>query len=64
MVTRGKVRVNRRIVKKPGAQVRAGDTLTLVQAGNVRVVTVTGIPERRGPASEAATFYSENNENN
>ena len=59
MVSRGKVRVNARIVKKPAHAIGAGDTLTLVQGGHVRVVRVTGLPERRGPASEAQGFYEE-----
>ena len=59
MVERGKVRVNARIVKKPGAQVKLGDTLTLVQAGHVRVVTIAAFADRRGPASEAQLLYSE-----
>ena len=59
MVGRGKVRVNARIVKKPAALVGPGDTLTLVQGRAVRVVTVRALPERRGPASEAALLYAE-----
>lgn len=59
MVGRGKVRVNARIVKKPAQAVGPGDVLTLVQGGRVRVLTVTGLPERRGPAAEAAACYDE-----
>ena len=56
---RGKVRVNARIVKKPAAPVGPGDVLTVVQGDLVRVVRVTGLPERRGPASEAQALYEE-----
>jgi ribosome-associated heat shock protein Hsp15 len=59
MVSRGKVRVNARIVKKPAATIGPGDTLTLVQGREVRVVRVIGLPERRGPASEAAAFFED-----
>ena len=57
MVARGKVRVNARIVKKPSHAVGPGDTLTFVQGREVRVVRILGVPERRGPASEAAEHY-------
>ena len=59
MVSRGKVRVNAAIVKKPAFAVGEGDTLTLVQGGHVRVVRITGLPERRGPAPEAQGFYED-----
>ncbi len=57
MVSRGKVRVNRQPVKKPAAPVGPGDVLTLVQGRAVRVLRVTGLPERRGPAEEAQMHY-------
>ena len=59
MVSRGKVRVNARLVRKPGASVGVGDTLTLVQGRAVRVVTITGLPDRRGPATEAQQHYTD-----
>ena len=59
MVARGKVRVNARIVKKPAHAIGPGDTLTLVQGRDIRVVRVTGIPERRGPADEARACYDD-----
>lgn len=61
MVGRGKVRVNARIVKKPAAAIGPGDTLTLVQGRNIRVVHVLGLPDRRGPAEEAATCFEDVN---
>lgn len=59
MVSRGKVRLNTRPVRKPATAVGPGDTLTLVQGREVRVVRITAIPERRGPATEAAGCYDE-----
>lgn len=59
MVARGKVRVNARIVKKGAAHVGEGDVLTIVQGHSVRVVRVLALPDRRGPASEAAVLYVE-----
>ena len=51
--------MNARIVKKPAAAVGEGDVLTIVQGDRVRVVTITGLPDRRGPATEAALHYEE-----
>ncbi len=57
MVSRGKVRVNRGLTKKSATAVGPGDVLTLVQGREVRVLRVTGLPERRGPAVEAQEHY-------
>ena len=51
------VRVDARRVSKPGATIRPGDTLTFSQAREVRVVRVTALPDRRGPAPEAQACY-------
>jgi ribosome-associated heat shock protein Hsp15 len=59
MVEAGKVRINARLVKKPGAALRAGDVLTIVQGGEVRVVRVEALGLRRCPATEAQQLYSE-----
>lgn len=59
MVQRGKVRVNRAITKKPSASVMPGDVLTLLQGRDVRVLRITGLPERRGPATEAQAHYDD-----
>ncbi len=61
MVARGKVRVNGQPVKKPAAAIGPGDVLTLVQGDRVRVLRVTGLPERRGPATEAQELYEDAN---
>ncbi len=53
------MRVNARLTKKPSTLVGPGDTLTLVQGRAVRVIEITDIPERRGPASEAQACYVE-----
>lgn len=59
MVAGGKVRVNGRVTTKPAAPVGPGDVLTLVQGREVRVLRVTGLPARRGPATEAQAHYEE-----
>ncbi|MEL6169338.1 MAG: RNA-binding S4 domain-containing protein [Pseudomonadota bacterium] len=57
MVARGKVRVNARPTRKPAATIGPGDTLTFVQGGTVRLIRVTALPDRRGPAPEAQACY-------
>ena len=54
-----KVRVNRTVVAKAHHPVRIGDVLTFPQARAIRVVRVRGLPDRRGPASEARACYED-----
>ena len=56
-VAEGRVRVNSQRVRKPATAVGAGDTLTFVQGGRVRVVRVSALAVRRGPAAEAQALY-------
>ena len=53
------MRVNRRVVDKAHASVRAGDVLTFPQGHAIRVVRVRALATRRGPAVEAATLYED-----
>lgn len=55
----GHVRVNGSHASKPAQAVGPGDTLTFPQAKQVRVVTILGIGERRGPAPEAQALYDD-----
>jgi ribosome-associated heat shock protein Hsp15 len=57
MVSRGKVRVNRARVVKPSHTLHEGDVLTIALRGEVRVVQVLGLGERRGPPQEARLLY-------
>jgi len=57
LVGRGKVRVNRARVVKPSHMLRKGDVLTIALRGDVRVVQVLAIGERRGPPHEARQLY-------
>jgi ribosome-associated heat shock protein Hsp15 len=54
----GKVHLNGERVK-PAHDVRAGDTLSLSLQGIVAEFEVLGLPQRRGPAAEAQTFFLE-----
>lgn len=56
---KGRIRINGRVVDKTHAQVRIGDVLTLPLPSGVRVVQVTSLPLRRGPAPEAQATYVE-----
>ncbi|MEM6635656.1 MAG: RNA-binding S4 domain-containing protein [Pseudomonadota bacterium] len=53
------VRVNGARVSKPARAVGTGDTLTFLQARQVRVVRILELGKRRGPAPEAATLYED-----
>jgi ribosome-associated heat shock protein Hsp15 len=59
LLEQGRTRIDGRRVEKASEQVRVGSTITLPLRGNVRVVRVLGLPERRGPAAEARTHYEE-----
>jgi ribosome-associated heat shock protein Hsp15 len=62
VVADGACRVNKARILKPSHPVAPGDVLVFVHAGRVRVLTVEAIGHRRGPASEAASLYSESTE--
>jgi len=59
LVADGKVRLNSARVVKPAHPVGPGDTLTVVMGRGVRVVRVSALGTRRGPASEAQLLYEE-----
>lgn len=55
----GHIRLNGRRVERSAHKVAAGDVLVLPLPGGVRVIEVLDLPQRRGPAAEAATCYRE-----
>ncbi len=57
LVGAGKVRVNRVRVVKPSHMLREGDVLTIALRGEVRIVEVLGLGERRGPPQDARLLY-------
>lgn len=59
MVAGGKVRLNGQRIDKPAREIGPGDVLTVPQGDRVRVVRVLGLPERRGPATEAQALYED-----
>lgn len=56
-VQAGHIRINGRRIEKPGASVAPGDILTLPLRTTVKVVEISALPVRRGPASEAQSCY-------
>ncbi len=59
LVATGGLRINRQPTDKPHAKLRPGDVITLPLRGDVRVVQVVALAERRGPAAEARGLYLE-----
>ena len=55
---RGRIRVNGQEAK-PSRDVRAGDTVQVLQAGVTRTVIVQGLSLQRGPAPVAQALYAE-----
>lgn len=58
-ISAGHCRVNGTRVTKPATGVGAGDVLTFAQGRRIRVVRITALPERRGPAAEARAHYDD-----
>lgn len=58
-VADGSVRINTLRCTKPAQSVKPGDVLTFSMGQHVRVIQVEMIGLRRGPATEAATLYTD-----
>ncbi|MCU0829883.1 MAG: RNA-binding S4 domain-containing protein [Tabrizicola sp.] len=57
VIAEGHVRVNGTRVSRPGREITEGDTLTFPQGHRIRVVRITALGQRRGPATEAQGLY-------
>ncbi len=57
VVESGHLRINGQPTRKPGAGVGAGDVLTFPQGARIRVIRITALGLRRGPAAEAQMLY-------
>ncbi len=55
----GRIRIAGRLIDRAHAPVRVGDVLSFAQRGQVRVLRIEALPERRGPAAEAQALYTE-----
>lgn len=58
-VAAGDVRVNGERVTKRATTITPGDVLTFSQGRAVRIIEVTALGTRRGPAPEAQTLYTD-----
>ncbi|MEL6280182.1 MAG: RNA-binding S4 domain-containing protein [Pseudomonadota bacterium] len=58
-VARGAIRVNSERTNKAAYGLKVGDVLTFALNGRVRVIEVTALSSRRGPATEAQGLYIE-----
>jgi len=59
VIDEGHVRIDGKRVEKPSEDVRVGSVIALPLRGQVRILRVLSLPERRGPASEAQLCYEE-----
>ena len=59
LIATGHVRIDGKRVEKPSDAVRVGSILAFPLRDHVRVLKVLGLPQRRGPASEARVCYEE-----
>ena len=55
----GKIRVNAVKALKPSQTVKPGDVITSSASKDVRILQVTAIGSRRGPAAEAQRLYAD-----
>lgn len=53
----GTLRLDGRRIDRAHAPVRVGSVIAFVQGNRVRVIRVEALPQRRGPATEAAMLY-------
>jgi len=63
IVEQGTTRIDGRRVEKPSETVKIDSVIALPLRGQVRVIRVLALPDRRGPASEARACYEEIGEN-
>ena len=59
LIEAGNVRLDGKRVAKPAEEVRVGSVIALPLRGEVRVLNIIALPDRRGPASEARSCYEE-----
>jgi ribosome-associated heat shock protein Hsp15 len=59
LINEGHVRIDGKRAEKPSEAVRVGSVIAFPLHERVRVLRVTALPVRRGPAAEARAFYEE-----
>ena len=59
IIDEGHVRIDSKRVEKPSEEVRVGSVIGLPLHGEVKILRVLALPDRRGPAREARGCYEE-----
>ena len=59
LIEEGRTRIDGKRVEKASEAVKPGSVIALPLRGQVRVIRVLALPERRGPAPEAQACYEE-----
>ena len=59
LIETGYVRVDGKRIEKTAEQVKTGSIVALPLRGEVRILRVLALPDRRGPAPEARACYEE-----
>lgn len=59
LAEQGRLRIGGRIIDRAHAPVRVGDVLSFAMRGNVRVLRVEALPDRRGSPNEARALYTD-----
>jgi ribosome-associated heat shock protein Hsp15 len=59
IIQAGNIRIDGKRVAKTSEEVRVGSVVALPLHGQVKILRVLALPQRRGPASEARTCYEE-----
>ena len=59
LIHAGRTRIDGRPVTSIHADIRIGQTITMVLGSHVRAIRVLAIPVRRGPATEAQACYED-----
>ncbi len=59
LIEQGHIRIDGKRVLKCAEEVRAGQVIALPLRGAIRVLRITALPARRGPAAEAQCHYEE-----
>jgi ribosome-associated heat shock protein Hsp15 len=55
----GHMRIDGRVIDRAHTHVRIGNVLSFPLNGQVRVIRIEALPERRGPAEEARACYTD-----
>nr|WP_294851180.1 RNA-binding S4 domain-containing protein [uncultured Sphingomonas sp.] len=63
LIDTGRVRLDGHHVARPSEPVKVGSIIAFPLFGRIRILKVTALPTRRGPAAEARDCYADLGEN-